>query len=187
MRSKTSMCDTLHHLEVHPADALVDAPVSIRLSGFPVGQQVTLRAEMPNYLGCTWTSQATFLSDQQGCVDVGMQYPVVGTYEQPDPMGLFWSMTPAAGAKPGGYASASVAPLRVQFTAVVNGSTVASQWIERRLMATGVSQNEVRDDGLVATLYRPPCSGPRPIVISVGGSPGGLWETPAALLTSHGL
>ena len=166
MKSKTSTCDTLHHLEIHPADALVDAPVSIRLSGFPAGQHVTLHAEMPNYLGCTWTSHATFVADQQGCVDVGMQCPVAGTYDRPDPMGLFWSMTPAAGAKPRGYTSASVAPLHVQFTAVVDGSTVASQWVERRLMATGVSQYEVRDDGLVATLYRPPGSGPRPMVIS---------------------
>jgi dienelactone hydrolase len=53
-------------------------------------------------------------------------------------------------------------------------------------MATGVSRNEVRDDGLVATLFRPTGSGRRPMVITVGGSPGGLWETPAALLASHG-
>ena len=53
-------------------------------------------------------------------------------------------------------------------------------------MASGVSRTEVRDDGLVATLFRPPVSGPRPMVIVVGGSGGGLWETPAALLASHG-
>jgi dienelactone hydrolase len=186
MRNRTSTCDTLHQLEIHPADALVDAPVSIRLSGFPAGQRVTLHAEMPNYLGCTWTSHAAFVSDPQGCVDVGLQCPVAGTYERPDPMGLFWSMTPVAGAEPHGYASASVAPLHVQFTAEVNGSAVASLRVVRRLMARDVSRDEVRDDGLVATLFRPPGSGPRPMVITVGGSPGGLWETPAALLASHG-
>src|SRR5689334_15297275 len=92
-------------LEIHPADALIDTPVSIKLSGFPAAQQVTLRGQMPNYLGCTWTSHAVFVADAQGCVDVGMQRPVAGTYEGTDPMSLFWSMTPAEGTKPRGYAS----------------------------------------------------------------------------------
>ena len=34
-------------LEIHPTDALIDAPVSIELSGFLAAQQVTLRARMP--------------------------------------------------------------------------------------------------------------------------------------------
>jgi dienelactone hydrolase len=173
-------------LEIHPTDALIDAPVSIELSGLPAAQQVTLRAQMPNYLGCTWTSHAAFVADARGCVDAGIQRPIAGTYDQVDPMGLFWSMTPVTGAEPRGYTSASVAPLQVQFTAEVDGSAVASLKIERRLMAEGVSRTEVRDDGLVATLFRPPVSEQRPMVIVVGGSGGGLWETPAALLASHG-
>jgi acetyl esterase/lipase len=178
--------DRSPHLEIQPVDALIDAPVFIRLSGFPAGQKVTLHAQMPNYLGCAWTSHAAFVTDAQGCVDVGTQRPVVGTYELPDSMGLFWSMTPATGAEPRGYASASIAPLHVQFKAEVNGSTVTSQTVERWPMATDVSRTEVRDEGLVATLFRPPASGRRPAIITVGGSSGGLWETPAALLASHG-
>src|SRR3954453_19096450 len=138
-------------LEICPADALIDAPVSIKLSGLPAAQQVMLRAQMPNYLGCAWTSHAAFVADARGCVDVGIQKPVAGTYNLADPMGLFWSMTPVAGAEPRGYTSASVAPMKVQFTAEVDGSAVASIRIERRLMAGGVSRTEVHDDGLVAT------------------------------------
>ena len=81
-------------LQIRPAEALVDAPVSIRVNGSPAGQQVTLRAEMANYLGCTWESQATFVTDRQGCVDVATQIPVTGAYDRPDTMGPFWSMTP---------------------------------------------------------------------------------------------
>jgi dienelactone hydrolase len=176
----------LPDLEIQPSEALVDAPVSIRLKGLLAEQQVTLRAQMADYLGCTWASQATFVADRQGCVDVANQRPVAGTYEQPDPMGLFWSMTPVPGAEPQGYASASVAPMHVEFAAEVNGSTIASLTIGRRLMAADVSRTEVRDDGLVGTLFRPPGSGPHPTVITVGGSSGGIWESPAALLASHG-
>jgi hypothetical protein len=129
---------------------------------------------MPNYLGCMWTSHAAFVADAHGRVNVGMQRPIAGTYELLDSMGLFWSMAPATGAEPRGYASASVAPLHVQFTAEVNGSTVASQRVDRRPMAADVARTEVSDDGLVATLFRPRVSERRPAVITVGGSGGGL-------------
>jgi dienelactone hydrolase len=39
---------------------------------------------------------------------------------------------------------------------------------------------------LVGTLFRPGSDGTRPAIIVLGGSEGGLWESPAALLASHG-
>jgi dienelactone hydrolase len=186
MSKGTGHAGTSPHIEIHPTEALVDALLSIRLSGFPASQPVTLRAQMANYLGCPWESYATFSADTQGSVDVSTQRPVDGTYEQLDPMGLFWSMTPPAGAELQGISPACVAPLQLQFTAEVNGSTVASTRIGRRLMASTVSRTEIRDKGLVATLFRPPGSGWYPTVMVVGGSGGGLWEALAALLASHG-
>jgi hypothetical protein len=126
-------------LEVKPTDALIDAPISIRLKGLIAEQHVTLRARLADYLGCAWESQATFVADRHGCVDVANQEPVAGTYDQSDPMGLFWSMMSIAGAEPRGYASAAVAPIQVQFAAEVDGSTVTSVNIVRRLMAADVS------------------------------------------------
>ena len=186
MSKGTAHAEMLPDLEIQPTDALVDATVSIRLRGLIAEQQVTLRAEMADYLGCAWASRATFVADRQGCVDIANQRPVAGTYDRPDPMGLFWSMMPVEGTEPRGYASASVAPMQVQVTAEVNGSNVASAKIVRRLTAADVSRAEVREEGLVATLFRPPGSGPHPMVITVGGSSGGIWETPAALLAAHG-
>ena len=186
MSKSSARAEMLPKLEIQPTDALIDAPVSIQLTGLLAEQQVTLCAEMANYLGCTWASQATFLADQHGCVDVADQRPIAGTYKQPDAMGLFWSMTPIRGAEPEGIYPTSVASLHVRFTAEVNGSVIASGQVDRWLMAPNVSRTEVRDEGLVATLFRPRDSGTHPTVIVVGGSGGGLWEAPAALLASHG-
>ena len=186
MSKSTARAEMLPKLEIQPTDALIDAPVSIQLTGLLAEQQVTLCAEMANYLGCTWASQATFVADQHGCVDVADQRPIAGTYEQPDAMGLFWSMTPIRGAEPEGIYLTSIASLHVRFTAEVNGSVIASGQVDRWLMAPNVSRTEVRDEGLVATLFRPRDSGTHPTVIVVGGSGGGLWEAPAALLASHG-
>src|SRR5215208_6195510 len=90
---------TSPRIAIEPTDALVDALVTIRLDGFPAGQPVTIRAQMAHYLGYTWESRATFRADTQGRVDVSTQRPADGTYELLDPMGLFWSMAPPAGAE----------------------------------------------------------------------------------------
>src|SRR5437870_272538 len=136
--------ETLPHIEIQPPEALVDASVSIQLRGFAAGQQITLYARMANYLGCTWESHATFIADAQGGVDVSTQRPVHGTYEQLDPMGLFWSMVPPADAELQGISAASVAPLRVRFEAEVDGAVVASAEAERRFIASEVTRTEIR-------------------------------------------
>jgi dienelactone hydrolase len=186
MSKVTGRPGTSPRIEIQPTDALVDTPVTIRLEGFPAGQQVMVRAHLVQYLGCPWESRATFRADAQGRVDVSTQRPVDGTYEQPDPMGLFWSMTPPAGAALQGSYITSVAPLQIQCTAEVNASVVASAQMERRLLTPQVLRTEVRTEGLVATLFRPPGAERHPTVVVVGGSRGGLWEAPAALLASHG-
>jgi len=66
------------------------------------------------------------------------------------------------------------------------GPPAASARITRYFAAPGVSRRDVRDHGLVATLFLPDGSAPRPAVIVVPGSGGGLPEASAALLASHG-
>src|SRR5215470_3703114 len=102
MSKGTARAEMLPDLEIQPTDALIDAPVSIRLKGLIAEQQVMVRAQMADYLGCSWASQATFVADQQGCVDAANQRPIAGTYDRPDPMGLFWSMMPVEGGEPRG-------------------------------------------------------------------------------------
>src|SRR5712691_11164952 len=132
MSKSRSHSGTSLQIQLRPTEALVDTPVAIQLSGFPAGQPVTVRAQMANYLNSTWESHATFIADARGGVDVSTQRPVHGTYEQLDPLGLFWSMVPPAGAEFQGISAASVAPLRVKFEAEVNGAVVASAEAERR-------------------------------------------------------
>jgi hypothetical protein len=113
MSKDTGHPGTSPRIEIAPTDGLVDAPVTIRLDGFPAGQPVTVRAQMARYLGYTWESRATFHADAQGRVDVSTQRPADGTYELLDPMGLFWSMAPPAGAAVRGISPTSVTPLQV--------------------------------------------------------------------------
>jgi len=73
---------------------------------------------MASYLGSTWESQATFLTDTEGSVDVSTQQPFSGTYAQVDPMGLFWSMVPPVDAELADTLPESATPLRVQFAEI---------------------------------------------------------------------
>jgi len=183
--STTTHKQTVPRIEVHPVKALIDEPVAIRLRGFKVNQRVTLQARM----GQNWSSYATFLTDAQGIADIGTQQPLDGTYDRADPMGLFWSMAlppdvefqPSAVTAPSSHAS-----LVVHFEAEVNGATVASVQVERQLVASDVARQEIRQDGLVATLFRPPGTGPHPTVIVLSSSDGGVPEPQAALFASHG-
>jgi dienelactone hydrolase len=173
-------------IDIEPDVALVDETVALRVTGLPAHQRVILRARMAGYLGTTWDAHATFVTDAMGSVDVSGQRPVSGTYDSHDPMGLFWSMALAAGAEIPGALFESIAPLRVRLEAEVNGALVASTDAERRFAGSGVIRTEVREYGMVGTLFRPASPGRHPAVLVVGGSSGDLWEVHAAILASRG-
>ncbi len=68
----------------------------------------------------------------------------------------------------------------------VDGTPLEPAGTLRRSAAPGVIRTDVRHDGLVASVFRPPGTGRHPVVITLPGSGGGLSEGSAALLASHG-
>ncbi|MDB5895780.1 MAG: palmitoyl-CoA hydrolase, partial [Rhodoferax sp.] len=79
-----------------------------------------------------------------------------------------------------------VAPLTTEITvACGTGPDLRAAFVQR-LAADGVTRRDVRDDGLVGTLFMPPGPGPHPAVMVLNGSGGGLNEPRAALYASHG-
>ncbi len=84
-------------IDLSPSPALVDAPVSLRLVGFPPGRDVMLAATIPVTGAGVYRSSASFRADAQGAVDVATQAPlpdtthdpqIAATYNAPDAMGL---------------------------------------------------------------------------------------------------
>jgi dienelactone hydrolase len=167
---------------------LVDETPDVVVSGCRPGQMVTLRARMRDDAERRWESEAVFEADGTGRIDAAARRPVAGTYDTADSRGLFWSMRLVEGDGGGIWKSAS--PLEIELTASMTSlpasPPAASVHITRYFAAPGVSRRDIRDDGLVATLFRPAGTAPRPAVIAVPGSGGGLAEANAALLASHG-
>jgi dienelactone hydrolase len=186
--SATAVVAPSPRIEITPTKALVDEKVSIRLINAKPSQTVTLRARALDDRQVVWESHATFQVDNSGLVDLGLQKPITGTYQDLDPMGLFWSMgieswfnTASAFAKTG------FTPTPINFSAEADGQLLASAALERIFVAPDVTQTTVRDNGLAGIFFKPSGSSKYPAIIVVGGSEGGIGfgRNNGAVLASH--
>ncbi len=172
---------------VDPETALADEPVAIQVLGLEPGQTITLRAFMRDDYSRKWESEATFVADSAGVVDVTTQVPVSGTYAVIDPMGLFWSMVPKALAgRSAAFFRSDMSPIVVTLTAESDGETIGTSYLRRLPLAEDVEMSAVSEDGLVGFFFVPETAGPLPALLVLGGSDGGMDFSKATMLASHG-
>jgi dienelactone hydrolase len=104
-------------------------------------------------------------------------------------MGLFWSMDVIAQPQQGADHHSAPGPRReMKIDLEADGKVITTATVIRLHVAEDVRSVEVRDNGLVAKLYEPVKGGPRPGILVLGGSEGGIRsaESRAAILASHG-
>jgi hypothetical protein len=77
-------------------------------------------------------------------------------------------------------------PLPITLAAETNGGRSARWRLVRLQVANGVQRRPLREHGLFGALSTTTARHPRPTVLVLGGSEGGLHESTAALLASHG-
>jgi dienelactone hydrolase len=170
-------------LQITPERPCLDTVLRIQMHGLPPGSEVTLRARQGDPHGHLWQSEATFSTGADGTIDLARNAPVRGSYQQVDPMGLVWSMTPAGAAAAG--PTGVLAPAHLEVTATVGGAQVAAASRDRLRVPDGLRRIEVADHGLSGVMYTAD-GPPRPGVLLLGGAEGGLHEDDAALLAAHG-
>jgi len=173
-------------LTVEPADGLVDEPRRITLTGLTPDQLVAISARTIRGGDARWMSQATFMADENGTVDLTRDAPVGGDYAEVAPMGLIWSQLPDDGKSADMFPDDVMAPLRTVLTAETDEGETTEAELLQRFAASGVERREIRDEGLVGTLFTPAGEGPHPVVIVLYGSGGGINEPRAAMLASRG-
>lgn len=173
-------------IRILPDQPTLDTELRISLADLPPRQLVTVRSTAADGWGRLHAATATFESDEAGALDLGTATPKAGTYRAAEPMGLVRSMAPVPGAPRGEPAHGILPPSKLTLTAEVGGATVATATVDRLRLPEDVARNEVRQGGLVGTLFHPIDDGARPGVILLGGSEGGLHELDAALLANHG-
>ncbi|WP_258127970.1 acyl-CoA thioesterase/bile acid-CoA:amino acid N-acyltransferase family protein [Achromobacter anxifer] len=171
-------------LTITPADDLIDVPRQIRVEHVTPGQTVEITA-LTRRNGVLWQSQAAFVAGADGTVDLGRDAPVSGDYAGVAPMGLVWSQSPVDSPSREQFNHPVTEALVTDVVARAAGSQAQASFTQR-LAAEGVTRQDVREEGLVGTLYLPPGPGPFPAVMILNGSGGGINEPRAALYASRG-
>lgn len=185
-------------LSVTPAVALIDAPRRIAAHGLDAGETVTLQGRTVRGAGALWLSGARFVADAKGTVDLARDAPckesvdgqVRSSYEGVSPMGLLWSQVPEASADPRAIFAATTADdLHTTIELRRGDGSLLRADLVQQLATAGVTRRQIREAGLVGTLFLPAprADGKPPAAILVlNGSGGGINEPRAALYASHG-
>jgi dienelactone hydrolase len=172
-------------LSIEPPDAALDVARRISLAGFPAGP-VRVQAELRHPDGSVWRSEAVFRAGTDGLVDLGRDAPESGDWDVPDPMALVWSMRRVQ-APTDADRTDEVDDLSIEVRAESgDGHAQARATLRQRYVVDGVTRQEVREDGLVGTVFRPAGAGPHPAIIVLNGSGGGIPRQRAALYAAHG-
>ncbi|XP_017271253.1 bile acid-CoA:amino acid N-acyltransferase-like [Kryptolebias marmoratus] len=183
-------------LTAAPARALIDEQISIRGGFLPPHCPVTVWARMHSDEGDLWEAFAHYNTNASGAFSLSSDASVGGSYVGCEPMGLFWGMQPA----PGGREGLRLRKRNVETPFVVRislleghvspgeGQTteLAAVTAERWYLTPGVKRTEIRQNGIVGTLFIPPGPGPFPAMLDMWGMGGGLPEYRASLFASRG-
>lgn len=173
-------------LTITPADALIDVPRQIRVEHVAPGATVEITA-LTRRNGVVWQAQAAYTAGEDGVVDLTREAPVSGDYTGLSPMGLIWAQSPDDGKSREYFNHPVTDALVTDVVARVEGAEARASFTQR-LASDGVTRVEVREEGLVGTLYLPAGSAPgsHPAVMILNGSGGGINEPRAALYASRG-
>ncbi|KAL7408141.1 hypothetical protein ABVT39_018829 [Epinephelus coioides] len=183
-------------LTAAPARALIDEPISIKGRFLPPHSPVTVCAQMHSDDGDLWEAFAHYNTNSDGTVNLTRDPSVGGSYLGCEPMGLFWGLQPAPGSREGlRLRKKNVETPYVVLMSLMKGhvspserqsTELAAVTTERWYMAPGVQRKEIRQDGVVGTLFLPPGPGPFPAVLDLWGRGGRLVEYRSALFASRG-
>lgn len=163
--------------EVHVGFAQGDASVArvqwgeafvVRIDGLVPGEEITLAASAKladgNYRG-----EAVFAADAAGHIDTGTTPALRGAYTGADADGLVWSMAKTSQAIP----AAAEYAFHLDVVAA-DGTPLASASLDRWYVLDGITRVPVSSDGLVGVFYAPPGKTKLPVIVTFGGSEGGL-------------
>lgn len=168
-------------LEIIPEKALADVPVKISISNLKAHEEIIIKASRRFKENEIWSSSAAFKADEKGYVDVSAQAPISGSYTGIDPMGLFWSMSPAEK-----NIEAPTHPDEVLISVSVQDKLLTQKMTYRLLATPDIHQQEINEEGIVGTFFYPEKMQAGPTIITLNGSSGGITAPVSQLLASHG-
>lgn len=168
-----------------PRAAMVDERLDVVVTDVDAEGPVWVEARTEDGAGHAWFGRSLFEPDD-GRIELRDARPVQGTYEDPDGMGLFWSMQPADLDREF-YATdqrTQAVTLRV-LPDERDPSPLAEATLDRHVAAPECDERTV-ERPVVGTLVESPGDGPAPGVVLFHGSAGTRPVGVARVLASHG-
>lgn len=171
---------------LEPADTvLAGEPLAIRFTGLPAGAevQVATRRMVREFTGAQrpYAAQARYRASAAGTLDLASAVPLPGgSYSGADLRGLFWAMQPLPTAAAGGAGTLAEGQVQIEVRAVdaagQPGAPLATRNVSfLRAVPEVVSRPA---DGFPGAVFSSlPGSQPRPALILLGGSEGGVAIT----------
>lgn len=170
-------------IRVSKTTSLVDEEIAIEIKRVKPFQHVILHAETIDAAGETWSSEAVYCADERGRIRLAKNAPIDGSYSGIDGMGLFWSMKPESGAD---QHFKLPEEMTVTLSLIIDRAPVAGVALKRLKKNPEVRRFSIREKGIVGALFLPPSKKPLPVIVTLSGLQGGLSESKAQLLASHG-
>lgn len=151
-------------------------PFYVVVEGLVPREEITLRSTSDLRDG-QYRAEATYAADEKGRIDTSMSPALRGSYTGVDADGLVWSQKTTkeaiAGLEP--YA------LRIDVLAPT-GEALANASLTRWYVAKDVVRTAVGDDGLVGAFYARAGASKLPVVVTFGGSEGGIESGESAAM-----
>ena len=172
-------------LTITPSRALSDQSAVIRATALQPNEHVTLKADLVDGEDQRWESEAEFMADGQGGLDLSTQAPVKGSYKDVSVMGPIWSMKPAGKGVNVYRPPRQLAPQQIRLQLLRDSRVIATAQLEQDAAGEGIRQIKIEGQ-LHGIFFLPAGAGPHPGILVLGGSEGGLPGRRAAWLASHG-
>lgn len=151
-------------------------PFVARIDGLVPGEEITLLSSSKLVDG-NYRAEAVFVANVAGAIDTGTMAPVRGAYTGADADGLIWSMAKTGEAIP----EADGYDFHLEAVAA-DGSALGGATLSRWYVIEGITRVPVSDAGLVGVFYAPPGKTKLPVIVTFGGSEGGLESGASAAM-----
>ena len=171
---------------ITPEELVVGDPPAIRAKNLATGSIYEIRAEMIDSIGRRWHSISKFTADERGVIDVSKALPTGGNYRTRDGYGPLWSMQLHKEQHQTIQSPRDFNEISYQ---LVQQDRIVSEATTRQWIIPPGLESEKLDKPLVAEVFFDPnVKGPRPGILLLGGSGGGLsWaRRQSALLAKEG-
>ncbi len=171
-------------LVIQQESELYHKPLGIQAYHLPAKTKVKVSLQAVDAKNHVWNSEAFYLSDHQGMLDLTVFPSLGGSYLGVHPMGLFWSL------KSDDYHQiATNKGFDATITLSIADKTLAQQTIYRkstRELADLKIKGQAKRDSITANYYLPKSDQKRPALIFLGGSGGNFRQERVSLYASEG-